>query len=90
MMGLTPQYVRDPGQEVRADFAAINSRNTTQICARERRILRGGSGCASMNRLTSASFSRDPLADVCRAILELDAVLFAVFEKPDSISIHEG
>src|SRR6266404_2111592 len=38
----------------------------------------------------TGSFSRDPLANVCRAILDLDAVRFADLEKPDSLSIHEG
>jgi hypothetical protein len=34
-----------------------------------------------------ASFSRDPLADVCWAILELDAVGFAALKKTDSVFI---
>src|SRR6266436_9013839 len=38
--------------------------------------------------LTLASFSRDPLADVCWAILELDVAGFAALKKTDSVLIH--
>jgi len=38
----------------------------------------------------SGSFPRDPLANVCWAIPDLDAVDFAAVQKPDSLSIHEG
>src|SRR5712664_970012 len=36
------------------------------------------------------SFSRDPLADICWAILERDVVRFAALEKTDRVLIHEG
>src|SRR5713101_7381102 len=36
------------------------------------------------------SSSRDPLADICWAILERDVVLFAALQKIDPVLIHEG
>ena len=36
------------------------------------------------------SFSRDPFADICWAILERDVVRFAALEKTDRVLIHEG
>ena len=36
----------------------------------------------------SSHFSRDPLADVRRAIVELDAVRFAALKKTDGVLIH--
>src|SRR6266481_6595122 len=36
------------------------------------------------------SSSRDPLADICWAILERDVVRFAALEKTDRVLIHEG
>ena len=41
-------------------------------------------------KLTSASLSGDPLADVCRAVLERDAVRFATLEKIDRVSTNQG
>src|SRR5258708_15600583 len=43
--------------------------------------------CAPVPRLW---FSRDPLADICCAILERDVVRFAALEKTDPPFIHEG
>src|ERR1700761_6788471 len=37
----------------------------------------------------SLPFSRDPLADVCWAIVELDAARFATLKKTDSVLIHQ-
>ena len=38
----------------------------------------------------SDSFSRDPLTDISRAVLELDVLGFASLEKPDGVSIDKG
>src|SRR5260370_25136841 len=38
----------------------------------------------------TGSFSRDPLANVCRAILDLDAVGFAALHETNSLPIDEG
>src|ERR1700689_4232441 len=43
---------------------------------------------APAQELTSASFSRDPLADIRWAILEPDAVGPTALEKPDSVTIY--
>lgn len=40
--------------------------------------------------LLSASYSSNPLADVWRAILELDIIRFTALEKPDSVKIYQG
>ena len=40
--------------------------------------------------LLSASYSSNPLADVWRAILELDTIHFTALEKPDSVKIYQG
>jgi hypothetical protein len=40
--------------------------------------------------LTLLSFSRDPLADICWAVLKRDVVRFAALEKTDRVLIHEG
>ena len=41
-------------------------------------------------RRISASFSFNPLPDIGRTIFELDALVFAAPEKPDSLPIHQG
>ena len=40
--------------------------------------------------LLSASYSSNPLADVWRAILELDTMRFTALEKPDCVKIYQG
>ncbi len=37
----------------------------------------------------SSHFPRDPLANVCRAILEMDAVRFAAPKETDNVLIHQ-
>jgi hypothetical protein len=44
----------------------------------------------SVMTLTLSSFFRDPLADVCWTILELNVVGFAASQKTDSVLIHQG
>jgi hypothetical protein len=40
--------------------------------------------------LLLASFSGDPLPDICWAIFELDVVRFASPQKSDSVLVHES
>ena len=40
--------------------------------------------------LLSASYSRNPLAYVRRAILEFNTMRFTALEKPDSLKIYQG
>jgi hypothetical protein len=40
--------------------------------------------------LTSATLSRDPLADISCAILQFDTIRFAAFEKADGISTDQS
>ena len=40
--------------------------------------------------LIRMSFSRNPFADVCRTIPELDASRFAVLEKTDCVAVRKG
>jgi hypothetical protein len=54
-----------------------------------RKLLRFGCSCPQPHLLFFVPFSRDPLADVCGAILELDAVRFAAPKKTDNVLIHQ-
>ena len=43
-----------------------------------------------LKTLLSVPHSSNPLADVWRAILELDSMRFTAVEKPDSVKIYQG
>src|ERR1700747_2019007 len=67
-----------------------------KLCFRNAHSPRSRNAAASVSSaqlpfwfLCSSPFSLDPLADVCRTILELDASRFAAPEETDNLLIHE-
>ncbi len=55
------------------------------------KLLRFGCSCPHSHLIlfVGVRFSRDPLADICWAILQLDAARFAAPKKTDNVLIHQ-